>query len=143
MSEIQKADRRAVRTAVAVVVCGALVGLALLTFSRRNGEAFGFWLPADLSGRLTLVLGIQMALFTVPLLAMAGYVWHLGGRIVRAQRYPPPGMRLVRNTPIVVGDAAVRRGRVAQALAASLGVAAVLLAFVLWRLLASVGAWSP
>jgi hypothetical protein len=65
---------------------------------------------------------------------LAGYCWHLGQRILRAARYPLPGMRVVRDTPVATGDAARRRGRLAQSFAAVLGVAALLLAFFLWRL---------
>ena len=45
--------------------------------------------------------------------------------------------RLLRDTPVVTGSAAARRGRLLQRLAIVLGFAALLLAFLLWRLVAT------
>ncbi len=50
-----------------------------------------------------------------------------------AGRYPPPGLRVVRDTPVVVGEAAGRRGRLLQVFAVVMGLAGLLLAFFLWR----------
>jgi hypothetical protein len=119
---------------VAIVGCATVVGVVLITVARRFRLEFEAWLGQDLSTRLRLVVGALTILTSGPVLGLAGYLWHLGQRIVRAERYPPPGLRLTRDTLVVTGPAAVRRGRLIQLFAAVLGLVALLLAFFLWRL---------
>ncbi len=89
--------------------------------------------PKELKQRLALLLYLQMS-FAIPLLLFAIYLWSLGSRIVRAREFPPPGIPVVRDTPIKSGSAAVRRGRLYQVLAVSLATASVLWCLVIWRL---------
>jgi hypothetical protein len=64
---------------------------------------------------------------------MALYLWRLGSRIVREGRFPPSGVRTVRDTVVVNGRPAVWRGRGVRVLAGVLAVAALALPFFLWR----------
>jgi len=52
-----------------------------------------------------------------PLLGLSIYLMVLGQRIVRARRFPLPGMAVSRDTPVVRDAAAVARGRLLQAMA--------------------------
>ena len=70
-----------------------------------------------------------------PLIAFALYMYHFGSRAVRERRYPPTGVRMIRNTPVHQGDRAVRRGRLFQWLAGILLVAGVGFIISFWRLL--------
>lgn len=67
---------------------------------------------------------------------MAVYCWRLGARIVRSSRFPPPGMRVIRDTVVLHGQQAWRRGRALQALAVILVLTVVGFSMVLWRLVA-------
>lgn len=79
-----------------------------------------------------IILGIAVIL---PLVAFALYMYQFGSKAVRERRYPPTGVRMIRNVDILQGDAAVRRGRIFQWLAATLLVAGVGFTISFWRLL--------
>jgi hypothetical protein len=68
--------------------------------------------------------------FMLPLAGAALHLWSLGARVVRAARFPPPGLAVVRDTPVLTGEKAVVRGRLLRGLALVIGgsVAAVPLA---------------
>jgi hypothetical protein len=117
-----------------IVGCGMTVGIAVIVVASQLRPEFEAWVRQDLCARLKLVIAVLTLITVGPVLGLAGYCWHLGQRILRAAQYPPPGLRVVRDTPIVTGDAARRRGRLVQWFAAVLGMAALLLAFFLWRL---------
>jgi len=137
MGETQKADPHSRRAAVAIVGGGTIVGVILITVARRFRPEFEAWLKEDLSDRLIFVVVTMTILTTGPLLGLAAYVWHLGRRVLRAERYPPPGLRVIHDTPVVTGPAARRRGRWLQLYAVVLGLAALLLVFFIWRLFAA------
>lgn len=134
MGEIQKADSSAVRIGVAIVAGAALLGVFLIKMAGERQPALEAWVKQDVRARVPIVLAAVTLLTSGPVLGVAGYLWHFGRRMVRTARYPPPGFRMVRDTPVVIGDVAIRQGRLVQALAAIVGVAGVLLAFFLWRL---------
>jgi hypothetical protein len=90
--------------------------------------------PGSSAQRLKLVLLLLAALLLAPLFAFAAYLWSLGGKVVRAQEFPPPGVRVIRDTPVVSGERAVSRGRLLKVLALGCGIAAAVLAVLLWRL---------
>jgi len=82
------------------------------------------------------LVGVLLTVGTsVPLLAFAGYLRHLAGRVRRTGQYPPPGLRMIRPRAPVTGLAARRRMQVLHTLAWTLAAAAVMLAILLWRLL--------
>jgi hypothetical protein len=134
VGEIQKADPDARRAGLLIVGGGTLLGVVLITMAGALRPDFEAWIKQDVNVRLRMVIAILMLLTTGPAVGMASYLWRLGQRIVRTKRYPPPGFRVMRDTPVEIGPAAVRWGRLAQTFAAIIGVAGLLLAFFLWRL---------
>jgi len=134
VGEIQAADPRSRRLAVTIVGCAAAAGALLIIVAQQFRPEFEAWLQQDLRARFRLVIAALTIATTGPVLALAAYSWDLGRRIVRAGRFPPPALRLIRDTPVVTGEAARRRGRLIQWFAAALGLAAVFLAVFLWRL---------
>ena len=70
----------------------------------------------------------------LPLFAFAAYLWSIGRSVVKGQAFPPPGVRMVRKTEMLTGDVAVRRGRLLEAFALFLALAAMVLGGLLWRL---------
>ncbi len=134
MTEIQKADPRARRRALLIVGAGTLVGVLLLATVDSGRPAFEAWVDADRHARSRLVAGALILLMAGPAIAMSVYLWRLGTQIVQSRRFPPPGRRVVRDTPVVIGEAAARAGRWLRILAVALGVSGLLLAVLLWRL---------
>jgi hypothetical protein len=81
---------------------------------------------------MVLAAGIVLLL---PLVGFAMYLWRLGTRIVREERFPPEGTKVIRDVVVIHGDAARWRGRLAQVLGIALGAAGVIMIVLLWRLL--------
>jgi len=139
---IQKADPEARRRAIlAVIFCAAVGGLLIAGFD-HFGEPFRAWLSSDTAetaGRARLAIYLSALVLSVPLIAFAAYLWLLGARVLRAQRFPPPGFRVIRDTPVIGGPAAETRGQVIQVLALCLGLAAALLWLFFWWLARAIG----
>jgi hypothetical protein len=137
MAEVRRADPAVRRQAVLLVALGTAVGALLILGLERYRTPLRDWLlsePAERARRVKLVLSLTVALLSAPLVAFAAYLWFLGAKVVRAGAFPPPGYRVIRDTPVIAGPAAVSRGRGLKALALGLGVAAALLWLLLWRL---------
>jgi hypothetical protein len=139
MGEIQRADSGTQKLARMLAVAGALVGVALVHLAETHRSAFAEWISRDPESRSKLVcIGLTMAL-AIPTLGLGGYLWRLGDRIVRTARFPVPGTAVLRDTVVLVGDAARRRGRLVQAAAILLLLATAALCHFLWRLLSLLG----
>lgn len=137
MTERQPADPRARRTALLVLVGGAMVGATLIALAPAAKPALEAWLLENPGPRLTgLAVGVTVAT-VLPVVGLSVYLWGVAHRTTDAGRYPPPGLRLTHETVIVTGRAAHLRARAIRVLAASLTVAALLLAWSLWRLVAT------
>lgn len=135
MPEVQQADPRARRLALSIIVVGTLVGAGLLTAADSARPAFETWVATEPESRLRIVLWVLMLSMVAPVILVALYLCRLGSRTTRARRFPPPGLRVVRETVVLSGDEASRRGRLLRVFAGALGAAGVLLAVALWRLL--------
>jgi hypothetical protein len=136
--EIQPADRGLRKqTLVWLVLLTALGGAGLL--------ALHGWLdhrrhpPYPAAGLLGLDLpGVFLILVAILCLLVIGLgilVWRMGAQVRAAARFPPPGQRVIRDTPILQGVAATRRGRLLQGLAVVLCLCALGLGIFTWRLL--------
>ena len=136
MTEVRRADAAARRTAALVLLAGTCVGALLLVAFTRYRIPLSDWVLADPGSselRVKLVFLILPALLLAPMLALAVYLWALGGRAVRAREFPPPGLRVIRDTPIAKGERAVSRGRLLKVLALGCCIACAVVAALLWR----------
>lgn len=140
MAELQKADPRARRTALVIVAAGAIVGIVLLATATALRPSFEAWVGEDVPSRLRLAMVTVSLLAIVPPLWMSAYLWRLGGRAIRAERFPTADLHVIRNTSVLTGAAARRRGRWLQILAATLAGSVILLGVLLWRLLSLLSA---
>ena len=137
MTEVQRADPAARLQAVLFIVVGALVGVLLIVGFERYRSPLRDWLlsePEQLAHRLRLLFLLSAVSVSEPLFGFATHLWSVSGRVLRAQQFPPPGHRVIRDTPILLGQAAISRGRTLKVLAVCLGVACALLWLLFWRL---------
>jgi hypothetical protein len=137
MTDVRRADPSARRRAVLFVAVAIVVGTLLIVALERYRGPLRHWLlaePATSAERISLMLLLVAALLLTPLLGFAAYLWSLGGRILRAKEFPPPGLHVIRDTRVITGEAAVSRGRHLRMLAVGCGVASIALGFLLWRL---------
>jgi hypothetical protein len=142
MNEVQKADPDARRRAILLIVfAAALGGLLIAGFEHYRGS-FREWLTADPAGtarRARLVLSLSVLALSAPAIAFAVYFWQLGRKVLLAQQFPPPGYRVIRDTPVVRGAAAMTRGHVIQVVAVCLGVSAGILCLFIWWFTGTIG----
>jgi hypothetical protein len=69
-----------------------------------------------------------------PRAALKGY--KTSTRTLQAQRFPAPGLRVTRDTPVLTGALAEGRGCLLQGLAVLLAAGGIVLGVLLWRLVA-------
>jgi hypothetical protein len=134
MSETEKADPSIRLFAVVMVAAGTVIGGSLIALFQQFRPDLEGWVRQDLHARTTLVLTGMAIATSGPLLALAACLWRFGQQIGRARRYPAPGMRAARDTTVVTGEVALRRGRLIQMFGVLLGVMSAVLAFMVWRL---------
>jgi hypothetical protein len=137
MSEVRKADPVVRRRMVFIVAFAAVVGALLIFLLERYRVPLRDWILADpeLSARrLRMTIMLLAALLLAPLIGFAVYLWSLGGRVLRAREFPPPGLRVARDTRVITGESAVSRGRRLKMLVVGCLVAGLALSLLLWRL---------
>lgn len=122
---IRRADPEARRLAAWIAVSGAVAGISLLLLALGYQEALRDWLlsdPARTPARLRYVVAVLAALVAGPAFACSAVVWWVARLTERAGEFPPPGVPVVRDTPVLTGDAARSRARVLKALALAIAL---------------------
>lgn len=139
--ETQRADPRLQRQAVIVVVLTliacAVVLLALQSWVDEVRQLYGSDVER-LKELLATTLFWSTNTISVLILVLAAYFWRLGNHVREAMQYPPPGVRVIRNTVVQRGKAAVRRGKILQMLSVALVVSVLGLMTASWRLVSLV-----
>jgi hypothetical protein len=120
--EIQPADPVARRRALIAAAVIAAAGWAAY-FALQNWLADLRSLPPESAQEAledAMIWGTWAA--TLPVLVFATWLWLLGRRVRRAGRFPPPGAKVIRDTPVLIGRDARVRGATLQVTALVLGV---------------------
>ncbi len=120
---VMKADKKARRLAVTILAIGLLLGMSLMLWVLPWGQRY---LERQGPEATLRVVQVAIAVAFLGLIPFSAYFYWYGWRAVRSRRMPPPGTRVVRDTKVVEGDAAVVRGRLAIALAVVLFVFSLL-----------------
>lgn len=135
--EIQRADVRLRRlTVVALAVAAVAAAGCALAFQRWMLHQAAALPVEQLIVRLRHWLGFATAASGLCLLLLAGHSARTARRVARQRRWPLAEARVLRDTPIRRGEAALRLGRLLDALAIVLAVLAAGLGAVSWRLFA-------
>ena len=131
--EIQPADpvarKRALWTFVAVAIVAGMMALAV----RNEDIDFEQWLgdhAAELIGQPGLLL-LAAFVLALPLVGIAVYVHRAASRVVKAERIPLPGQKVIKDTPIITGKKAIQQGRAMQVVAVIMGIIGLILPFAL------------
>lgn len=138
--EIQRADPKARR--LALIIIGIALGIAVLLYPIADSliAALRSFFEQNMDLILqapALSVGVGL-LFMSPLSLFSIYLFRLGSRSVTERRSPPHDLRMVKDTRVYTGQAAVTRGRVAQALAAVLLFASIAVPILLWMTLSTI-----
>ena len=78
-------------------------------------------------GRFSIVVG-TFYILAVPIILVLRSVWNIGQAIIKANLFPAPGMKVIRDTVLVTGSKAVLFSAVFLALP-------IVLWLILWRLI--------
>ena len=132
--EIHPADSGARRRAAAWIAVAAVAGGGTIAAANRFEPAMVEWVRADLPARFRLVTAVIALLAAGPPFAAGIYMWRLGDRTVRGERFPPVGTAMIHDTVVLTGNAARQRGRLLQACGAIIAFAAIAIVVVLVRL---------
>jgi hypothetical protein len=134
MGTIQKADPDARRKAIWVICVATILGVCAIVAFDSFQDDFQSWLEANIEFLLenTIVVFLVSLIFVSPVLAAGAYLLWLGNRTVRAQRFPPPGCALARDTLVLEGSKGLKRGRIIQLLSLLLLCGAAAIPFVMW-----------
>jgi hypothetical protein len=132
--DVRKADPVTRRLAWTILVAGLCAGAVVIAASELYRVPLKDWVLADPERARVALLAIA-ALLLAPLAAFAVCLWWLGQKVLRVREYPPPGLRVIRDTPVLTGEKAISRGRLLKALGAGLVIAAAVLGVLLWRLM--------
>ena len=136
MPEIQRADPATRRLALVAAAAVAVAGWAAF-FVLQNWLA-GLHSADPVATRHALEDAMLWGSWAacVPVALLATWLWLHGGRIARAGRYPAPGSKVIRDTPVLHGNAARLRGTVLRVLAVVLGLLSAGTMFSVYRLVA-------
>jgi hypothetical protein len=63
------------------------------------------------------ILQIAISVIFLSVLPIAWYIWSFGRKVVKSQRMPPQGAKVIKTTKIVEGRSAVVRGKALMAMA--------------------------
>jgi hypothetical protein len=139
VARIQRADPAARRKAVIILAVAAVLGLSAIAVLESHMGDIESWLEQNIEFLLqhTHVVFIATLVMVLPVLGAGVYLLVLGNRIVRSQRFPPPGLAVIRDTVALEGARAVRRARIIQALAVLLLCAASAIPVFVWSLFES------
>ena len=116
MGTVQQADPKARRKAIWVICVATLLGLSAISAFEYFQDDLQSWPARNVDFLLenTIVVFVVSFIFVSPVLAAGTYLFLLGYRTVRAQRFPPPGYAVARDTRVLEGWQGMRRGRVIQ-----------------------------
>lgn len=113
--------------AIAAIVFISIAGIAFIRFLMKYLEHRIEYVGADKAVLIICYVMIFVSLSTLPI---SLYLYTIGKKIRQAERFPPPGMTVIRDTPVITGTPAGKRGLILMMLAVVLlAVAAYLLAY--------------
>lgn len=103
--DVLRADPAARRQAMLLLLAVVLLGTPLLWLLDRNRDAIAGWIVSASNDGGVLPMLALFAVLALPAWILGGYLARLGARSLRAGQFPPPGMRVVRDTPVRTGGA--------------------------------------
>lgn len=137
-TEIQAADPQARRRVLIFLAVATLVGLLGIVEIEEWLHRLRQDAATDPEGAVedaAQLLRIMAAVISLSLAGLGLVIARFSWRVLRAERLPPPASPVIVDMRVVVGAPARRRAYVGFALAASLGAFAVMLPYLLWRIL--------
>jgi cytochrome bd-type quinol oxidase subunit 2 len=137
MPETEPADRQQRRVAFIVLAVGLVVGVIVLLLAQAHLREIEDLIERDRdAGTSALIETIRwfIVFLVIPMAGLLGYLAWFALRIIRGQRFPPLGTRVLRNTAVLEGRRAVVRGWILALVTLLTALAVLQLAVALWAL---------
>ena len=135
--EVHSADPKARRSAMVWLAGLVAVGFAGLVLWGNTLSDLSLRFENDpdtvIADIRWLFRGLAIAMGT-GVLAMTVYILSISRAVARQRRFPPADMRVVRDTRVLRGKAAIRRAQLGRVLSAVLCVLGIALASAIWLL---------
>ena len=129
-----------------MLIVSAVVGAGLLVlWFQRLRERFAEWLvsePERFLSRAEFVLGGIALCTAASLFALAIWIWRLSTRVRSEGRFPPRGVKVVRDTRILRDREARRYASLGYGLATMIALLGLSAPVVFWRIYAIIEAMS-
>lgn len=146
MQQIRKADPSAKRFVIFILALTAFFGAWFLSLIPSQMGRLQIWLLADSAltvRRAVMLFSVAGSVIVLPLWFFAHYFWKMGKRTVLSREFPHKGCLVVRDTVVLTGEHAVKKGKMMQTFAFGLcfisTVLAGLLGYMAWRLIGGIG----
>ena len=139
--QIVPADKRQRALAAVAAALLSVVAVAVLIVVDRRFDRIKELSEEDLPAAATAMLRFTTVVAWIGGLGFVGmgaWFWRLGRRINLAERFPPPGMRVIKDTPVRTGARARMTANLAQVSALACVVAGTVGMWYLYRVAASV-----
>jgi hypothetical protein len=137
MAEIHYATPGAGWRMVRHIALATAAGVALIAILQAYQPALLEWAssdPARTRSRAQLLIALVSIIVLAPLAGFGHYVWRLGTRTLREERFPPEGLSVIRDVLVMRGAQARARGQLLRGFGIALYVMCGLMAVVLFRL---------
>ena len=109
--EIVRADPAARRWTLIGLLAILVIGGPLVWWLENRVDWFGWLGDADGLGGSTLTFGVALfVILGLPAWVLGAYLFRVGRRTLASERFPPPGIRVVRDTTVREGTAARTTG---------------------------------
>jgi len=133
--EIQRADTRLRRVTIVVILLAAIAaaGVILIAHDWMMQQALAST-PEQLVAQMRRWLGWASIGCGACLLALATHAWRRGRAAIAQRRWPVANARVLRDTPVKHGDAALGVARLLNLVALMLLAFAVAMVALSWRL---------
>ena len=114
----------------------ALGGFLVIFAFGQNKTVLSNWALAETTqtaSRVKIMRWLICAFMEIPLLGAALFTWKMAERVLVAERFPPPGMPVIRDTTVKEGQRARHRGRLCRVFAIVFILLAVITMALFWR----------
>jgi hypothetical protein len=135
VADIQRADERSRKLVIVALIVVTVGGVVLW-------GVFEDWMIAvrslpveEAKQSLSKVFLLCIGIMILGVCVIGWYCWLIGGRVRQTLRFPPPGMKVVRDTIVLSGQAAAARGRLLKVLGLILMFCAMALGVMSWWVL--------
>jgi len=132
-AEIQRADPKERRKFAYILAVAAIAGVLVIVIYRHL-LSWAVEDPQVAIERLSIVIA-TFYILTVPIVLVSRSMWAMGRAVITANRFPAPGMKVIRDAVVITGVKAVVRGRLLQGFAFGFSVIFLALPIVLWLIM--------